>query len=408
MRLENIYVENGVNGDRYVGGLVGDGTGLTIVNSHGTGIVQGVKGNTSGSVGGLVGDGSTIISSRFHGSVIGGLNVGGLAGQTLSKVIGSHVTGGPNDLISGIVVGGLVGKQIGGTIHASYAAIDVDGSDTTPGNIGGLVGWQDGGMIAASYSTGRVSGKNASSLRIGGLVGMQDSDTMIAASYSTSTVNGGDFSSGLRSDAAYVGGLAGEQNGTIVGSYAAGDVNGNNGDYGIVGGLVGNQNGGTIAATYAIGRVDGRTGSFSYVGGLVGRQNGAITASYAAGVADGGAGNSDQVGSLVGKKESSGTITVSYGFGEIENEEIAGISPSLHAEVTSAAGLTAANTSWNTTDGSRNAWDFGNGSQKPALRFADYDGTGGTDYCGTIIPDKFADESTIICNSTGTLIPGQR
>ena len=57
-----------------------------------------------------------------------------------------------------------------------------------------------------------------------------------------------------------------------------------------------------------------------------------------------------------------------------------------------------------------NAWDFGDNTQKPALRFADYDGTGGTnnvDYCGTTIPSKFADESAIICSSNGSLIPGQ-
>ena len=64
----------------------------------------------------------------------------------------------------------------------------------------------------------------------------------------------------------------------------------------------------------------------TYVGGLVGQNTAGstITASYAIGSADGGAGNgSDRVGGLVGTN-TAGTITESYGFGMVTNEEIAG------------------------------------------------------------------------------------
>ena len=76
------------------------------------------------------------------------------------------------------------------------------------------------------------------------------------------------------------------------------------------------------------------------------------------------------------------------------------------ADCTAASGINTW-TSWNAQSGGMNAWDFGDNTQAPALRFADYDGTGGTDYCGTTIPSKFADGSAITCGPNGSLIPGQ-
>ena len=114
----------------------------------------------------------------------------------------------------------------------------------------------------------------------------------------------------------------------------------------------------------------------------MGENEGAITASYATGNPDGGTGNSDQVGGLVGRY-SSGTITESYAFGSRLDgtfTDSRGTPP-----VTSTYGLTLANagTSWNNaTGGTAGAWNFGTTSQNPALVYADYDGTGGTDYCG--------------------------
>ncbi len=73
------------------------------------------------------------------------------------------------------------------------------------------------------------------------------------------TINGGSYSTGTVSGYV-VGGLVGENRGTINDSYAAGVVNGN-----YAGGLVG-QNSGNIRWTYSLGRVTGT----DYTGGLVG------------------------------------------------------------------------------------------------------------------------------------------
>ncbi len=262
----------------------------------------------------------------------------------------------------------------------------------------------------------RVSGTNY----IGGLVGSNDGN--ITASYATGSVSGGD---GID----YVGGLVGYQNiGSITASYATGSVSGGDGiDY--VGGLVGRQNIGSITASYATGSVDGGDGT-DYVGGLVGYQNtGSITASYATGSVSGGDGI-DYVGSLM-SRQNSGSITASYGFGTIVNEETPNSLGAPPTGVSSAINLTsmtsisiidpADNTMmmmitttigalWNdATKNTKDAWDFGTRNQIPALKYADYDGTGTTGttyYCDSVPPPTTG--TPIPIPNCGTLIIGQR
>ncbi|MFX4282154.1 beta strand repeat-containing protein [Aliarcobacter butzleri] len=96
----------------------------------------------------------------------------------------------------------------------------------------------------------------------------------------------------------YIGGLVGfNENGTILNSYATGNVNG----YSEIGGLVG-KNGGTISNSYTFGTVAGNNAT----GGLVGWNNGTISNSYSSGSVTGQSG----VGGLVGL--SYGTISNSF------------------------------------------------------------------------------------------------
>ena len=96
-----------------------------------------------------------------------------------------------------------------------------------------------------------------------GFIGYLGSSGKILNLGVTGTVDGGTYST--------IGGLVGENCGTISSSYATGAVSGN----AYVGGLVG-SNGGTIQYSYATGTVSG-TGS---VGGLVGANGGPISISY--------------------------------------------------------------------------------------------------------------------------------
>ncbi|WP_457831505.1 GLUG motif-containing protein, partial [Staphylococcus aureus] len=80
-----------------------------------------------------------------------------------------------------------------------------------------------------------------------------------------------------------VGGLVGQQVGTISQSYAGGPVSG----LSSVGGLAGfSLSGAMISDAYATGTVSGLPGS-SKVGGLVGYNQGTITRTYAAGSVSG-------------------------------------------------------------------------------------------------------------------------
>ena len=142
-------------------------------------------------------------------------------------------------------------------------------------SVGGLVGWNEG-VVEGSYATGIVNGGG----EVGGLVGSNRAHTAIRDSYATADVtgrfnvgglvgrNGGDVSgsyatgnvSGEQSGD-LVGGLAGVNVGTVVGSYATGDVSGSHNIGGLVGGNSGGNSGrgigGVIRGSYAEGDVSG-------------------------------------------------------------------------------------------------------------------------------------------------------
>ena len=128
---------------------------------------------------------------------------------------------------------------------------------------------------------------------VGGLVG--DNSGTISACYTTGTVTG---------SADNVGGLVGRNfGGTISACYATGDASGS----GVVGGLVG-WNQGAISACYATGDASGS----GVVGGLVGYSQSTIRACYATGNATG---TADDVGGLVGFSQ--GTISACYATGNV-------------------------------------------------------------------------------------------
>ena len=138
-----------------------------------------------------------------------------------------------------------------GTINGiGLLSVGVSGSQVT----GGLVG-ESRGTISNSYSSGRV----AATTTLGGLVG--ENNGIISNSYSSGQVSGF-FAQG---------GLVGENKGMISNSYSTAQV-------GSIlrrsGGLVGwNTSSGTIGNSYSIGTVT----ASSQVGGLVGENNGTVS-----------------------------------------------------------------------------------------------------------------------------------
>ncbi len=250
-----------VSGDSQVGGLVGVSEGnARIVNSH-TGGNARVTGKNQ--VGGLVGRNAGSISNNYarRGSVSGDSQVGGLVGvnESNANIVNSHTR--QEVRVSGKdQVGGLVGENKG-SISDSYAQGAVIGDSQT----GGLVG-DNKGSVSDSYAQGAVIGDS----QTGGLVGVNGDNARIVNSHTRQEVR--------VSGKDQVGGLVGDNKGSIGNSYARGAVTGDS----QTGGLVG-ENSGTVRSAYSTGAVGGT----DLPGRLVGVNSGTIARSYASKGGDG-------------------------------------------------------------------------------------------------------------------------
>ena len=168
--------------------------------------------------------------------------------------------------------------------------------------IGALVG-SNAGKVIACYSAGEsaITATAGAGSYAGGLVGYNTGT--VTASFSRATVSMSIYPPAdptvTGSMDIYAGGLIGQNGsrGTVTATYAAGAVKGY-GVGGYVGGLVG-DNAGTITASYSIApvtsaaSVTGRSAPF--VGGLIGHNDGTVTASYWNYIASGVPDDSDNV-----------------------------------------------------------------------------------------------------------------
>lgn len=252
--IVNSYVNKGtVSGSSSVGGLAGYNRGGNISGSYVSG--GSVTGTSSivGNVGGLVGYYATA-AVTFSGKVWGLIsnsyvsggtitaaysNAGGLVGDNAGYISGSNVNGttlisNANDTAAN--AGGLVGLN-SGIISGSYASNgSVIGNGTGfAQNFGGLVGQNTGSINTSYVSSGKVSSAATGAHYLGGLVGDNSGGTISNTFVSGGTVSGNSS----------VGGLAGNNSGSISNSYASNGVVGN----GSVGGLVGN-NAGSVSASF--------------------------------------------------------------------------------------------------------------------------------------------------------------
>lgn len=244
------------NGD-YIGGFIGYAVGR-VSNSYATGQIVGES-----YVGGLIGDfrNGEISNSFAEGTVTGGRYVGGLAGFIMDGRTSNSFASG--DVRGHNSAGGLIGEFITGTITESYATGSVTGS----GNEGGLVGSFQQGDVSLSYATGEVTGlKNT-----GGLIGELVEST-VTYSYAEGNVAGEVDAGGF---------VGGNRRGDVAFSFAAGNVSGCDD----IGGFVGDNDLARISNSYVAGNVTGICGTgLSYsVGGLVGDNSGTIENSFVMG-----------------------------------------------------------------------------------------------------------------------------
>ena len=249
---------------------------------------------------GVLGSGSTVSDIELVAASVGASgygSAGALAGIGHGVIEDSFADG----LVAGCVdnIGGLVGVN-DGSIENSHSAVDVINAGKSHEAAFVVITDVIDDLIDVPLF---ISSRLACSGSVGGLVG--DNQGTIASSRSTSVV------SGLTDN---FGGLAGENSGTITDSYATGNVSGKG--FADLGGLVGeNAIEGNIISSYATGAVSGQGDNF---GGLAGVNSGIIVASYATGSASG-SGPAD-VGGLVGDNKFEGKITTSYATGGVSGQ----------------------------------------------------------------------------------------
>ncbi len=272
--LTNVSATGNVTGTNVrVGGLVGDSWNTSITNGTANGNVVGVS-----AVGGLVGYnegyfGSITLSSA-SGIVSGTQDVGGLVGFNSSSIGSSNASGA---VIGSSGVGGLVGNNY--YSYDSYYLINTYGSVTNSSATGNVTGISNvGGLVGYNYLYDTISTSNAGGAvsglsNVGGLVGINDRG-FISTSFATGTVV-----TPSNANSVSIGGLVGDNSGTITDSYVTtANVTG----YMYVGGLVGNNwlysgYSNSITNSYVSG---GSVTGLVSMGGLVGNNAGTVTNSH--------------------------------------------------------------------------------------------------------------------------------
>ncbi len=247
--------------DPFTGGF--DGDNYSIIN---------LKIDRSGSFNGLFGcieDAVLENISLEDVDIFGGYGTGGLVGLNENGTIRNSSSTGTVE--GNNVLGGLVGWNEGGVVENCFSSCTLF---TTGGlwRAGGLIGWNDGGEISYSYALGNFDlTQTSGNLRvIGGFVGFNSGGALINKCYAYVDVIGNFHT------AEDFGGFAGVNSGTILESYATGEVLGGEN----AGGFVGMANSGSlIKDSFSSGDVN----ASDFYGGFVGKNSGAIENCYSFG-----------------------------------------------------------------------------------------------------------------------------
>lgn len=244
IRMENVINHGLVQGDNYVGGLIGYGAGRS---------------------------NPELVNTENLGSISGQLYVGGLLGLTRDGVatVSSSINSGTVSATSGYV-GGILGgfyTRTTVTITSTVNAGKISASAAANGLVGGIVGSSQGTLSLFSISNqAEVEGQD----NVGGLIGSHTGDSLLVSrSHNAASVTG--FS--------YLGGIAGELNGSAIASFFQvtnlGDLIGTRRIGGLVGILRSHLN---VSQSSNIGSVNVTYPASGYnVGGLIGLVSGAVS-----------------------------------------------------------------------------------------------------------------------------------
>lgn len=255
---------NTVTSDGHAGGLVGTNEKIIKDSTSVSNVIANSQEAMAGGIAGINAKGAVIDNSESNSAVAGSVatssGLGGVAGRnegTLSKVDNLGVTNGGDSESS--AVGGIAGINTG-SIENAYNESFVTGGKKT----GGLVGINEmSGSLVNAANAGRVEGKGAAQ-KIGGLVGDNDGSILNGR-------NGGNVTG-----TTYVGGIVGtnREDSTLTDIINDTSILIKGSTY--VGGIAG-QNAGRIVDTEVSRTLsDGVVEGVEYVGGIAGKNTGYI------------------------------------------------------------------------------------------------------------------------------------
>ena len=303
-KVENVVNATGVEGTNNVGGLIGDNHG-NVTNGRNNGTITGVK-----YVGGMVGSNGknstlTNLVNDSSAAITGEQYVGGIAGSNAGTITtGNKETDKTVNLINR---GTITGQQYVGGVAGSNSGIITNANNDVELNVkdgtaaaeffGGIAGENTkDGIINNATNTADVNADGAT--YVGGIVGENDG-TLENMAGNSGNVTGKD----------YVGGVAGKNNavnndplngveasntGTVFatgggagGIFAVNNANITNSKLTNNGKVIGNGGNGTggifgvntgnISTSSLINEVDGQVIGTNNVGGLIGKNTGTIT-----------------------------------------------------------------------------------------------------------------------------------
>lgn len=191
--IKNLGVEESyIQGEGYVGGIVGYGVRETLLqNCRNQGTIRG----------------------RYAAT-------GGIAGSNNGEIKNCHNLG---RILGGDYAGGIVGILSGGSVFDCGNTGIVSGANKTIGKIGGVVGSSSKNTaIVNCYNSAEVTGASDS---VGGITGDAAVDSSVTNCYSRGAVSGRNK----------VGGIIGYSLGSVENVYSVGDVSGNTSIGGIAG-----------------------------------------------------------------------------------------------------------------------------------------------------------------------------
>ncbi len=330
---ENLITGITITGGTNVGGAIGQNKeNITLTQS--TPIVNAITISGNENIGGFVGINSAKLSGTVTKSVItssslgGRLSVGGFVGKNTGTIDGAFVSGNTitqeTNLSAEMNFGGLVGLNTSEITNSRVYATTINATSESgeAGSVlGGLVGQNQGTISGCNVnisSADKIQGKD----NIGGIVGLNSTGgiTQNVVLEALKTDGGEATSNVIVSTGVNVGGLVGNNMSSLTGTNSVGAGNTIIAQ-GILGGIVG-LNEGTFSGTSAFsGAVNGKVGNSSVssyaIGGAVGINRGNITTKFsishksqiAGGILIGGfVGLSENKGEMKGEM-SSATVT---------------------------------------------------------------------------------------------------